>query len=108
MILLLLSAVSRWATPQQALVVELTQEESAKAKELYQRLRAAQADWETFKVAIRDKYGPQLVKNLPEERIAQVPYGAPGGKALLLPRAWWSEGVEFSTDFRFAAAKSKD
>jgi hypothetical protein len=84
---------------QDALVVELTKDESAKAAELYHRLSAAQADWNSFRLAIRDKYGPQL---LPKNAPKPMPVVPPQGQTWIEMPEQWRSGIEFSKDFRFA------
>ncbi|PYT28184.1 MAG: hypothetical protein DMG57_16015 [Acidobacteria bacterium] len=103
-VFLMMLAIPICAPPQDAVVAEMSKEESAKASELYRRLTAAQAEWETFKDTIRDKYGPNLAKVVGESRRTMLMKGE--GTEIPMPEEW-AAGIEFSTDFRFALAKSK-
>jgi hypothetical protein len=104
-IIVAIAATSICASPQEALVVELSKEESAKATEFYNRVATAQKEWENYKVAIRDKYGPILANTVPMDQRTRIPDYA-GKKDVFMPLAW-IEGIEFSRDFRFAVPKRK-
>lgn len=82
--LIVLLAANAW--PQQSLVAELTKEESAKAAELYRKLTAAQADWESFRDTIRDKYGPALNNLMPKSQSSGIQ--KPDGTLILMPFPW--------------------
>ncbi len=97
--LLLMGLMSVCASSQEALVAELSREESANAAELHKRLVTAQKEWDDYKIAIRDKYGSVLVKNLPPLRRTRVQES--DGTSRAMPSAWMG-GIEFSTDYRFA------
>jgi hypothetical protein len=94
--------------PQDALVVPLSNEETAHARELYQRMVAAQEAFIKYKDEIRLKYGPKLGSEVPESRRVRVNIKGPGGVPALsdftMPLDWF-EGIEFTTDFRFAVPK---
>ncbi len=94
--------------PQDALVVPLSKEETDHARELYQRMVAAQEEWVKYKDEIRLKYGPKLASEVPESKRVRVNTRGPGG--VLVPSdfmmpADWFDGIEFTTDFRFAVPK---
>jgi len=94
--------------PQDALVVPLSKEEAAHARELYQRMVAAQAEWSKYKDEIRAKYGPILANEVPESKRIRVNVAGPGGapvpSGVVMPTEWF-DGIEFTTDFRFAVPK---
>lgn len=92
------------ASPQDTAVAELSKEDSAKAADLYRRLRTAEQEWTAFKTSVRQKYGPGLATALPPERRTEVQNT--GQQRYLIPSAW-SAGIEFSTDFRFAIPASQ-
>jgi hypothetical protein len=95
----LITAASVHLSSQDALVIELTKEESAKAADLYHRFLAAQADWEAFHETIRDKYGPTLSNRVAKNRLTMA--WKRDKTEVLMPDAW-AHGIEFSTDFRYA------
>jgi hypothetical protein len=108
-LLTVVSLVILWAipaTPQEAAIAELSKEDSAKAADLYKRLKAAEKDWADFKTTIRRKYGPDVAKGLPpqlvvdeqtteKDRIVSIP----------MPVAWFQ--IEFSSDFRFVVPAAR-
>ncbi len=100
---LMITASPRLST-QNALVVELSKEDSVKAAELYQRLSAAQAEWEAFRLTIRDKYGPIVNKTAPRDRQSSLTTRDRAGilvREIPMPSEW-AQGITFSPDFRFA------
>jgi hypothetical protein len=102
--LLISIVVAVCASSQDTAVAELNKEDSAKAADLYRRLRTAEQEWAAFKTSVQQKYGPGLAKALPPDRRTDVQYtGQPG---FSMPSEW-GNGIEFSTDFRFAIPASK-
>jgi hypothetical protein len=89
------------ASPQDTAVAELSKEDSAKAADLYRRLRTAEQEWAEFKTSVQQKYGPGLA--MPNRR-NQVQIT--GQQPFFIPSEW-SGGIEFSTDFRFAIPASR-
>ena len=98
-VLALVSMAPIRLSPQDALVVELSKEESARASQLYKQLSAAEAEWLNFREAIRDKYGPLLSKSVPKERLTI--FQKRDRTEIYMPEEW-AHGVEFSSDFHYA------
>jgi hypothetical protein len=50
------------ASPQDTAVAALSTDDSAKAAELYKRLKVAEQDWAAFKSSVQQKYGPPWLR----------------------------------------------
>ncbi len=101
------AAVAICSPGQDTAVAELSKEDSAKAAELYKRLRAAQEDWQSFREKVRDEYGQRIAKELPQNRRMVWSFGyQPSSRKITIPTEW-ADGIEFSADFRFVVPKRR-